>query len=79
MMFSNGSLEVTLSKESTALYQCMSFWYKFGTVHYGMSFISTQVLGWKKNSLSHSLIRNSAQQWLFGEMPLQRQNMKSKV
>ena len=74
---SDGELEINLSEESTALYQCMSFWYKFHNV-VGMSFTSTQVLGQKENKLSHS-VTGSKQQWLFSEMPLQRQKLKSKI
>jgi hypothetical protein len=74
---SSGWLETTLSVEMTALYQCMSFWYKFfKTTH--MSFKSNQVLDGNVIELSHSLEGTNGE-WVFSEMPLQRQNMESKV
>ena len=61
----------------TALYQCMSFWYKFRKTT-DMSFRSTQVLDGNVIELYHSLEGTSGE-WVFSEMPLQRQKMESKV
>ncbi len=43
-----------------------------------MSFRSIQVLDGNVNELSHNLEEASGE-WVFSEMPLQRQNMESKV
>jgi hypothetical protein len=74
---SSGKLEITLSKERTALYQCMAFVYKFRYVM-SMSFKSIQVLDGNVLELSHSLMGASGL-WVFSEMPLQRRYIKSKV
>ncbi len=74
---SSGKLGKNLSEEKTALYQCMSFWYKFRRTT-DMSFRSIQVLDGNVNELSHSL-EGASGEWVFSEMPLQRQNMESKV
>lgn len=74
---SSGELKATLSEEMTALHQCLTFWYKLHYV-YDMSFKSVQEVGGNVIELSHSLeITNG--HWVFGEMPLQRLYMKSKV
>lgn len=75
---SSGDLQKTLSEEMTALYQCMTFWYKFNYVD-GMSFKSVQQVGENAIELSHSLKITTDHDWVFGEMPLQRLYMKSKV
>ena len=63
----------------TVLYQCMTFWYKAYVV-LGMSLTTIQVLDRNEdlNKMSQSIdIVNG--QWLFGEMPLLRRFMRSKV
>ena len=74
---SSGKLQITLSEELTALYQCMTFWYKFIYVS-GMSFKSGQALDGNRIELSHSL-KGTSGEWVFSEMPLQRRYIKSKV
>ena len=74
---SSGRLGKILSVEMTALYQCMSFWYKFRKTT-DMSFRSIQMLDGNENELSHSLEGTNGE-WVFSEMPLQRRNMESKV
>ena len=75
---SSGKLELVLSKEVIiADYQCMTFWYK-SRYTTGMTFKTMQLYDWNMIELSHSL-RTANEQWVFGEMPLKRDVMKSKV
>lgn len=74
---SSGELKRTLPEEMTALYQCMTFWYKLHHVD-GMSFKTIQEVGGNVIELSHSLEIISGH-WVFSEMPLERRYMKSKV
>lgn len=74
---SSGELKTTLSDKLTALYQCLTFWYKWNYVN-GMSFKSVQKVEGNVNELSHSLEITTGY-WVFGEMPLQRRFIKSKV
>ena len=70
---------VTLSEKVTRQYQCMTFWYTFDYCN-GMSLRSIQEHEWNTIQMLHSL--SDAQEnnrWLFGEMPLERRNVKSKV
>ena len=74
---SSGKLEITLYEKMTALYQCMTFWYRFHNIT-GGSFKSIQVLGGNVLELSHTLEATSGR-WVFSEMPLQRNYTNSKV
>ena len=55
----------------------MTFWYQVNYVD-GMSFKSSQEVDGNVIELWHSL-EATTRNWVFGEMPLQRRYMKSKV
>ena len=72
-------LWMMLSEEMTQQYRCMTFWYKF---HYctRLSFYSAQKLDGNQITMPQTLSDSQEHvDWVFGEMPLQRRNMKSKV
>lgn len=62
----------------TALYQCVTFWYKFHNVSGGSLKSVQKMFDGNVNELSHTL-EATTEQWVFSEMPLQRNYTNSKV
>ncbi|CAB4024986.1 MAM and LDL-receptor class A domain-containing 2-like, partial [Paramuricea clavata] len=77
-MNSPGRLEITLNEEMTALYQCITFWYKFHNVTGGSLKSIQKLFDGNVIELSHTL-EATTEQWVFSEMPLQRKYTNSKI